>query len=89
MAYNRVNNFIIKHKTLRPSQYMFCKHCSSEHALLDILGKYKNIWMKKYFLVAFLLIYGKLLIVLTTMFCFINYIIIDNVVSSSNGSAHI
>ena len=84
MAYNGVNNSIIKHKTLCPSQYRFCKHCSSEHALLDIVGKIQKYMDKtNNFPVAFLLIYEKPLIVLTTMFLSINYVIMDNVVSSS------
>ena len=49
MAYNRVNNSIIKHKSLCRSQYRFCKHCSSEHALLDIVGKIQKYMDEKLF----------------------------------------
>ena len=43
------NNSIIKHKTLGPSQYRFCKHCSSEPALLDIVGKIQKYMNEKLF----------------------------------------
>ena len=43
------NNSIIKHKTLGPSQYRFCKHCSLEPALLDILGKIQKYMDEKLF----------------------------------------
>ena len=43
------NNSIIKHKTLGPSQYRFCKHCSSQHALLDIVGKIQKYMNEKLF----------------------------------------
>ena len=81
LVYNRINNFISKHKILCPSQYGFRKHCSTEHALLDIVGKIQKYMDENYFLVAFLLIYVKLLILLTTIFCSINYIIMEYVVS--------
>lgn len=44
--------------------------------------------MKHYFPVAFFLIYEKLLILLTTLFCSIDYIMMEHVVSSTKGSAH-
>ena len=47
MAYGRVNNSTIKYKPLCPSQYRFCKHCSSEHALLDVVGKMQKYMDKK------------------------------------------
>ena len=43
------NNSVIKHKTLGPSQYRLCKHCSSEHALLDIVGKIQKYMDEKLF----------------------------------------
>ena len=49
MASNTVNNSIIKYKSLCPSQYRFCKHCSSEHALLDIVGKIQKYMDEKLF----------------------------------------
>ena len=85
---NRINNFIIKHKILCPSQYGFRKR-STEHALLDIVGKIQKYMDEIYFLVAFLLIYETLLILLTAIFRSINFIIMEYVVSSTNGSAHI
>mgnify|MGYP000577381056 CR=1 FL=1 len=49
LVYNRINNFIIKHKILCPSQYGFRKHCSTEHALLDIVGKIQKYMDEKLF----------------------------------------
>ena len=46
---NRINNFINKHKILCPSQYGFRKHCSTEHALLDIVGKIQKYMDEKLF----------------------------------------
>ena len=88
-ACNRVNNSIIKDKSLYPCQYRFCKDCYSEHALLDIVGKIQKHMDEKLFSCGFLLIHRKLLIVSTTIFCSINYIIMDYLVSSSNGSPYI
>ena len=49
LVYNRINNFIIKHKILCLSRYGFPKHCSTEHALLDIVGKIQRYMDEKLF----------------------------------------
>jgi len=49
LVYNRIKNVIVKHKILCPFQHGFCKHCSTEHALLDIVGKIQNYMDEKLF----------------------------------------
>lgn len=49
LVYQRINNFVIKHKLLRPFQYGFRIHCSTEHTRLDIVGKIQKYMDEKLF----------------------------------------
>ena len=80
LMYNRINNFNIRHNILCLLYFLFRKHCSTEHALLVIVGIVQN-YMEEKFLSSGSLI--DLLTLLTKIFCSMNYTITEYVVLSN------